>query len=150
MTGSDNKHLECDIRSIPPYLVIQMINGSEGILYGNIASEILSYAVFSAIKSGRGNDFRDVVLRPTDRSFKSLLLQFISAIDTDTYNLYLSEIIGLNIEDEDDEIATENTNYFDDKGNGYGSGSDTDSDIEDIIIMNSRKRHSDKLNTNSR
>lgn len=150
MTGSDNKHLECDIRSIPPYLIIQMINGSEGILYGNIASEVLSYAVFSAIKSGRGNDFRDIVLKPTDRSFKSLLLQFISAIDTDTYNLYLSEIIGLNIEDEDDEIATENTNYFDDKGNGYGSGSDTDSDIEDIIIMNSRKRHSDKLNTNSR
>jgi hypothetical protein len=123
--------LDIEINAIPPHIVVQMINGSEGILYGNILSEILSYTVFYAIKNGGGIKFKESVLQPTTRSFRELLNSFISTIDTDTYDLYLSEIIGFTLEDKDD-IVTEDTNYFDDKD------SDTDKDIDDIIIIKSK------------
>jgi hypothetical protein len=129
MMNKSRDILNTDMQSIPPYFIAQMINGSEGILYGNISSEILSYAVFSSIKDGKGEQFRKEVLEPTDKPFNNLLLQFISSIDTDTYNLYLSKIIGLDIEN-DDELVTENTNFFDDKD------SDSENDVDNVIILN--------------
>ena len=133
MMSKSRDILNTDIKSIPPNFIAQMINGNEGILYGNISSEILSYAVFSSIKDGKGEKFRKEVLEPTDKSFNNLLLQFISSIDTDTYNLYLSKIIGLDIEN-DDELVTENTNFFDDKD------SDSDNDVDNVITLNRNHR----------
>lgn len=130
MMSKSTDILDTDFQSIPPYFIAQMINGNEGVLYGNISSEILSYAVFSSIKAGKGEQFRRTVLEPTDKLFNTLLLEFISSIDTNTYNLYLSEIIGLNIEN-DEELITENTNFFDEKD----SESD-DGDIDNIIVLN--------------
>jgi Zn-dependent oligopeptidase len=131
MMSNSKDILDIEINAIPPHIVVQMINGSEGILYGNILSEILSYTVFYAIKNGGGIKFKESVLQPTTRSFRELLNSFISTIDTDTYDLYLSEILGFTLEDKDD-IVTEDTNYFDDKD------SDTDQDIDDIIIIKSK------------
>jgi hypothetical protein len=131
MMNNSSDILDTDLQSIPPYFIAQMINGNEGVLYGNISSEILSYAVFSSIKAGKGEQFRRTVLEPTDKLFNTLLLEFISSIDTNTYNLYLSEIIGLNIEN-DGELITENTNFFDEKD----SDSYDDRDIDNIIVLN--------------
>jgi len=133
MMSKSRDILNIDIQSIPPNFIAQMINGTEGVLYGNISSEILSYAVFSSIKDGKGEQFRKEVLEPTNKPFNNLLLQFISSIDTDTYNLYLSKIIGLDIEN-DDELVTENTNFFDDKE------SDSENDIDDVIVLNRTHR----------
>lgn len=142
MTDQSKDILNTELSSIPPHVVVQMINGSEGILYGNISSEILSYAAFSVIKNGKGIEFRNKVLKPTNIPFNVLLTKFISSIDTDTYNLYLSKIIGLDVQKED-EIVTENTNFFDDKE------SDSESDVDDIIIMSSRKKHNKNKKSNN-
>lgn len=101
--------LNTNIIGIPPSVIQQEINGSEGLIYCNIYTEILSFSVFQLTKSGNGNKFVKDVLRCDQNKIKKQLEEFISSGDCNSYDLYLKELIGYN------EIDTEMNNNINNK-----------------------------------
>jgi hypothetical protein len=123
--------LNIDNCILPPHFYIHMISGSGGILYSNISNEILSYAIYKSIINGDSNRFKSSVLECVDKPFNILLLDYISEINVDAYNLYLKDVIGVdnNIQNDECDIMTDNTNFFDDKD------SDSDDNIDNHEIL---------------
>lgn len=101
--------LNTNIIGISPSVIQQEINGSEGLIYCNIYTEILSFSVFQLIKSGNGETFVKNVLRCDQNKMKKQLEEFISDGDCNSYDLYLKELIGYN------EIDTEINNNINNK-----------------------------------
>lgn len=101
--------LNTNIIGIPPSIIQQEINGSEGLIYCNIYTEILSFSVFQLTKSGNGNKFIKDVLRCDQNKMKKQLEEFISGGNCNSYDLYLKELIGYN------EIDTEINNSINNK-----------------------------------
>ena len=138
--------LNLNINGINPTLLYQEINGSEGMLYGNILTEILSYGVFSLIRSGRdkknyknsGNYFIKNVLNSDLGKLKKTLYKFISNLREDSYDLYLQKLIGYNEIDTDvnmkQKLLDNNSNHFAEETNEPSS----DEDLEEVIHMERR------------
>jgi hypothetical protein len=138
--------LNLNINGINSTLLYQEINGSEGMLYGNILTEILSYGVFSLIRSGRdkrnhknsGNYFIKNVLNSNPIKLKKTLYKFISKLGEDSYDLYLQKLIGYNEIDTDVNmkqiLLDNNSNHFAEETNEPSS----DEDLEEVIHMERR------------
>jgi hypothetical protein len=92
--NSQNNNLNTN--GINPTNIIQEINGSEGILYTDMLTEILSYGVYTLIKKGKGEYFINNVLGKKNGDMRSNIRVFLSTLDSDSYYLYLQEIIGYN------------------------------------------------------
>jgi len=82
-----------EIYGINQNVIVQEINGSEGLLYGNILSDILAYAIFTMIKNDNGTNFLDSVLKHNTLSNRNLLHKFISGVNKDIFDTYINELI---------------------------------------------------------
>ena len=137
MSNSDDL-LDMDIKYIPYNIIISLINGSEGKIYGSILSDVLAYNTFIQIKNGDGIKFRNEVLQDITKSFKLLLNNFINNFNENEVDIYIEYMIGKKINDNvspnnsenNSKIISEDTNYFDDKN--YDDKDDQD--VENIIV----------------
>lgn len=120
--SSFSNMLNLDLQYVNPNILIQETNGNEGILYGNILSEILAYTVYKSVKSGNGKKFiNDVLLSNPNISIKKLIHEYVANEQVDSYDLYMTELIGysevdteLNINEKNKYDVTDSANYFDD------------------------------------
>lgn len=99
--------LNTNISGINPTVIQQEVNGSAGLVYCNIYTEILSFSIFHNIRSkiiNGGEQFIQNVMRANPSKIKTKLEEFISKNNSDSYNIYLRELIGYN------EIDTEMNN----------------------------------------
>lgn len=141
--------------NINPNVILNEISGNESTLYCNILTEILSFSVYTLIKDGFGKDFiKDVLSKPSNLLRESLNI-FIGKLKSDSYYLYLQEVIGYNeINTETNmkikkmsntnQILTETSgNYFDDGDEIYSDEYDSDSDShenkDNIRFLNKNK-----------
>ncbi len=145
--------INLDIKGINPNVILAEISGSESTIYCNILTEILSFAVYTLIKNGNGKDFIKNVLSRPSNELRSSLNQFIEKLKSDSYYLYLQEVIGyqeidteLNVKTKEkiknaNYILTETSgNYFDD-GDTYDNNSqssDSENDDDKIIILDKK------------
>ena len=114
---SQSDLFELDINGINPTVIYQEINGSEGFVYGNILTEMLSYNIFTIIKSGYGEQFIKNVLEMDPFKMKKALHKFMTSFEKDSYDIYLQDVIGYNELDTDINkqlLITDVTNKFDD------------------------------------
>jgi hypothetical protein len=138
--SSQQNILNMEITGINPTVIQQEINGSEGIIYGNILTEILSFGIYNIIKTGKGISFFNNTLNVESTKIKKSLYDFISTHSTDSYDLYLQEVIGYSEIDTDVNIKEKenfkNTNAIltDSSVNHFGEDSDeSDNDSNNII-----------------
>jgi len=135
--------INTDIDYIPYNVIISLINGSQGKIYGSILSDVLAFNTFLQIKNGYGNEFRKEVLEDITQSFKLLLNKFIDKFNVNEINLYTNyllnkENINNNSEDENNDCEdsptnqlSEGTNFFDEKNT---EDYNDDADKEEVII----------------
>lgn len=101
--------LNTNINGIYPTCIQQEINGSEGLVYCDIYTEILSFNIYQLTKSGLGTKFIKNVLRCDQNRIKTQLEEFITSAGDNSYDVYLRELIGYN------EIDTEINNKINQK-----------------------------------
>jgi hypothetical protein len=109
--------LNTNIIGINPTVLQQEINGSEGLIYCNIYTEILSFSIFQLAKTGNGNKFIREVLRCDQNKMKKQLEDFIASSGDNSYDVYLKELIGYN--EIDTEINNAINNKIDSENNKY-------------------------------
>lgn len=110
------------IYGIDPCVIIQEINGNEGLLFGNILCEILSYSIYKLVEKGCGSIFIKNVLMNDSLSMRTATDKFINSnmANNNYYSLYLRDVIGYiekshdNIDKSDDNIDKQNVLYYDD------------------------------------
>jgi len=98
---SKNK-FNINIDGIPPTFIIQNISGYQGMLYGNIISDILAYNVSSLILKGKGNEFINTMANPCVSFLKSIN-KFIDNIGVDPYQNYLEKLMNVTLEESEEE-----------------------------------------------
>jgi Zn-dependent oligopeptidase len=151
------------LASIDPLAIVLEINGSQGLLYSNLMNEIFAYTCYHILKSGlkTPDEFRHNVLEDGITPFKDLISDFISVQGLNSFNLFLTGMLGLPDErqsqalqdglsitphtDQADMIETDNAydyvntdydsnfNFFDDK---LGITEETEQDRGSIIRIN--------------
>ena len=111
--------IDIDIDKIDPAVVIQEINGSQGVLYSNLMNEIFAYATYWIIKNKstvRNKDivseFRKTILDNGVDSYRELIRTFLKNSDTNCFTLYVTNVIKTNIADE---YIAEDTNCFEEE-----------------------------------
>lgn len=128
---SINVNFNTNINGIHPNVIIQEINGTEGLLFSNIICEIISFSIYHIIKHNKNHTFVNDVLKNNTEILKTAIYKFIRQIKN-SYMLYIQELIGYSDIDtekcikENEKInvaLSENTNYF----------NDDESDEENII-----------------
>lgn len=123
---SDIFNIECD--NIPPNVIVPIINGSEGALYGGIISDIQSYAVYYTMKDGNGLEFVDKVLKHVDKPFHELLMDYIGSKDIEPYELYLNNVLDIDL----GSTESEETNCYNDETEMTEIN---DKDVHNIIMI---------------
>jgi len=135
-----------DIVGINPTIIYQEINGSEGMIYNGILTEMLSFGIYNIIKNGNGIEFFNKTLNVEPTKIKKSMHEFISMHNTDSYDLYLQEIVGYNEIDteanirENEKLKTTNCIITDSSVNHFGEDSDSNSenDSDDIIHIDKK------------
>jgi hypothetical protein len=127
--------MDVDIAHIDPLTIIQEINNSQSMLYANLMNEIFAYASYWIIKHNKSRDFRSCVLSDGTTNYRDLVRMFLKKMDpsTNCFSLYVKNVIKVDecTEDNvDNDIITEDINYFDD------NLSDHEPDKEEIIQIN--------------
>jgi hypothetical protein len=112
-------------------IILNEINDSEGTLYSNIISEILSYGIYQVIKRYGSTEFINKILKNNKISTKKLIFDFIGKSNANIYDLYLNEIINYQEIDTEVNIKLNNTKN---KNNILSS---------DINCFQSQSHHSD-------
>ncbi len=113
---------------IPPRVIIQLINQSQGLLYSNIINDIFGYTTFCLIKRNANNRFCETVLANVTSTYRELIQDFIKKSNAnwiDSYILHVTD--GILNSRTNNLLFTEDTNCFDD-----GSDSESDADRESI------------------
>jgi|SaaInlStandDraft_5_1057022.scaffolds.fasta_scaffold11273_2 hypothetical protein len=140
--SSQSDMINVNVSHINPSTILQEIGGKEGNIYNNILTEILAYAVYTLVKNDQGNNFVVDVLSAPSSQFKQSLNSFISKSDTDSYDLFLNNIIEYKEIDTEENtqikekinnsnsIMTDTSaNYFDDCSDDNESDDDSDNII---------------------
>jgi Zn-dependent oligopeptidase len=91
--------LECNTNFIYPLLVNNVINNSEGLIYGTILSQIISFTIYKLLSEGKASEFIIQLLENRDYNFKQLILNFITHNDIDYFEIYIKEYLGINTEE---------------------------------------------------
>lgn len=133
--SSQQDILNLDIIGINPTTIYQEINGSEGIVYGNVLTEILSFGVYHSIRNGGGSQFLQTVIKSDPDKLKKILDEYISKVDGNSgYNIYLHEIIGFNeIKTDIKSKSKSNVLLTESSSNQFHDTDDSDSNSDNII-----------------
>lgn len=117
---------ETNIDDIHPNVVIQEMNGTQGLLYSNLMNEIFAYATFWIMKekTKTGAGFRETVLNNGVDNYRDLIRNYLKKLDIDCFALYIKNVIKTDVLED---YVTEDTNYFEE------IGSESDDDQEEII-----------------
>jgi hypothetical protein len=86
------KNFNTDISGISPTLLLQEVNGNESLLYENIFCEIITYAIYSEIQSGK--NFLEDVLKNNIDPINNLVHEFLKGHTEHSYFEYLDRVIN--------------------------------------------------------
>ena len=100
------EYINFDSQYILPQVIHNLVNGHQGLLYGNILSLILAFNAYTSINSSNKLEKLFELLENKNYSYKKNLINFISDIDEDYYNKFLKECLKIK------NIVVDN--YFDD------------------------------------
>jgi hypothetical protein len=135
-----------NINGISPSTIIQEINGSDGIIYGNILTEILSYSIYSIIRNNTSDAMKFIKnvihaceTNTYDINIKKFLFSFINKLSKNCYDLYLQDVIGYNEIDTEINKDINNTFICDTSANHFSGDSSSSSDSENIIHIERKK-----------
>ena len=98
--------IDTNITTISPIVIHNLINGQQGLIYGNILSMLLAFNVYKYINSGSNLSALYELLENKNYSYKKNLINFISAYNDDYYNIFITECLKIK--------NTIVENYFDD------------------------------------
>jgi hypothetical protein len=99
-------YVDFDIHYILPQVIHNIVNGHQGLLYGNILSLILAFNAYTSISTNNRLEKLFELLENKNYSYKKNLIKFISDIDEDYYTKFLKECLKIK------NIVVDN--YFDD------------------------------------
>ena len=99
--------VDCDLGFILPSVIHNIINGQQGLIYGNIISSILAYNTYEYINTEKNIKSLYELLENKNYSYKKNLIKFITTIKTDYYKNFLSGCLKIK------DVSLDN--YFDDE-----------------------------------
>jgi hypothetical protein len=106
--GNNLDILNIDKNYINPSLINNLINGNQGYIYGTILSLILAFNAYNLIISGKSNNFINRLLENREYSYKKMILDFVSELNNDYFNEFLTKCLNIEIKKEnsyDDEFT---------------------------------------------
>lgn len=104
--------------SIDPIVIINEINGTQGILYSNLVNEIFAYATYFIIKNDdkQKNEFIKNVLSNGVTNYRELIRNFLNkSSNISCFDIFVKNIIKNTI----DIFETEGVNYFEEECNDH-------------------------------
>jgi hypothetical protein len=83
--------------SIDPLTLVLEINGSQALLYSNLMNEIFAYACFHILKNQlkTSDEFRSIILEDGVTPFRDLISEFMNVPNLNSFNLYLTDLVGI-------------------------------------------------------
>jgi len=93
--GKFSKYINLDTINISPNIIFNMINGQQGLIFGNLISTILAFNASLHIIENRQLDLFYEFLKNVNYSYKKNLIQFISSIDEDYYKIFLAKCLKI-------------------------------------------------------
>lgn len=94
-------HLNLETNNISPNIFFNIINGQQGLIFGNLISNILAFNGAIHIMENKKLDLLYDFLNNINYSYKKNLIKFISSIDEDYYKIFLAKCLkikNINIE----------------------------------------------------
>jgi hypothetical protein len=94
-------YLDLELVNISPNIISNMINGQQGLIFGNLISSILAFNGALHVMENRNLDLLYEFLNNKNYSYKKNLIKFISSIDEDYYKVFLAKCLkikNINIE----------------------------------------------------
>ena len=121
-----------------PSMLIQEINGEQGLLYSNLMNEIFAYATFWIVKSMsvNGSDmivdkFRVSLMDNGVDNYRELIRNFLKSANVNSFSLYIKNVIKCDIPQD---YTTEDASYFAENGTTYEDLYDEDLEDDAITI----------------
>lgn len=88
-------YIDINNKFILPQVIHNIVNGHQGLLYGNILSLILAYNTYASLNTNTKLDKLFELLENKNYSYKKNLIKFISEIDEDYYSKFLKECLKI-------------------------------------------------------
>jgi hypothetical protein len=88
-------YLDFDSINISPNIISNMINGQQGLIFGNLISSILAFNGALHVMENRNLELLNEFLYNTNYSYKKNLIKFISSIDEDYYKVFLAKCLKI-------------------------------------------------------
>jgi len=82
-------NIDTNITTISPHVIHNVINGQQGVIFGNVLSIILAFNVYSHMNTKSNLDSLYQLLENRNYSYKENLINFIKKIDGDYYENFL-------------------------------------------------------------
>jgi hypothetical protein len=101
--------------SIDPLTLVLEINGSQALLYSNLMNEIFAYACFHILKNQlkTSDEFRSIILEDGVTPFRDLISEFMNVPNLNSFNLYLTDLVGIAEEQKSGMSITPHTDQTD-------------------------------------
>jgi len=93
--SKSNVYLDFDSVNMTPNIISNMINGQQGLIFGNLISTILAFNASVHIMENRNLQLLYEFLENTNYSYKKNLIAFISSIDEDYYKVFLAKCLKI-------------------------------------------------------
>jgi hypothetical protein len=90
-----SKYINLDTVDITPNVIFNIINGQQGLIFGNLISSILAFNGALHIMENRKLDLFYEFLNNENYSYKKNLIKFISSIDEDYYKVFLAKCLKI-------------------------------------------------------
>jgi len=88
-------HLDLKTINIAPNIIFNIVNGQQGLIFGNLISTILAFNGAIHIMENRKLDLLYDFLNNEKYSYKKNLIKFISSIDEDYYKVFLAKCLKI-------------------------------------------------------
>jgi hypothetical protein len=88
-------HLDLKTINIAPNIIFNIVNGQQGLIFGNLISTILAFNASLHIMENRKLDLLYDFLNNENYSYKKNLINFISSIDEDYYKVFLAKCLKI-------------------------------------------------------
>lgn len=90
-----DSYLDLELVNISPNIISNMINGQQGLIFGNLISSILAFNGALHVMENRNLDLLYEFLNNKNYSYKKNLIKFISSIDEDYYKIFLAKCLKI-------------------------------------------------------
>jgi hypothetical protein len=97
--------MEINFNHINPQIFYNLIDGNQGLIFGNIISYILAFNCYHIMNTNKSNRFILDLLENKDYSYKKIILNFVSDTNIDYYKYFLKHCLDINDEE----------NYYDEE-----------------------------------